>query len=165
MFLHQRQQTQQQHHFVDPDPHSPRQGSAIRDTSISIFSRSAVIILLSLIILLGLLFPWIGPPTWLFTLNNNGSLTRWKDYSLEDAAAFVAKNGTIIVCAVSQPYLPFLTNWLISVTRQKHQEKVLVVAEDYATLYKINEKWPGHAVLIPPAPESQTAHTFGSQVH
>lgn len=35
-------------------------------------------------------------------------------------------------------------NWLISVSRQKHQE-------DYATLYKVNEKWPGHAVLIPPA--------------
>ncbi|KAF3533380.1 hypothetical protein DY000_02037271 [Brassica cretica] len=41
--------------------------------------------------------------------------------------------------------------------RQKHQEKVLVIAEDYATLYKVNEKWPGHAVLIPPALDSQTA--------
>jgi rhamnogalacturonan II specific xylosyltransferase len=60
--------------------------------------------------------------------------------------------------------LPFLSNWLISISRQKHQDKVLVIAEDYATLYKVNEKWPGHAVLVPPAPDSQTAHKFGSQV-
>ncbi|MBA0560032.1 hypothetical protein Golob_016958 [Gossypium lobatum] len=73
------------------------------------------------------------------------SLSKWRDYSMAEAASFVTKNGTIIVCAVSQPYLPFLNNWLISITRQKHQEKVLVIAEDYATLYKINEKWPGHA--------------------
>lgn len=39
-----------------------------------------------------------------------------------------------------------------------------MIAEDYATLYKVNEKWPGHAVLVPPAIDSQTAHTFGSQV-
>ncbi|KAM1252563.1 hypothetical protein ACFX13_041391 [Malus domestica] len=65
------------------------------------------------------------------------------------------------VCAVSQPYLPFLNNWLISIARQKHQDKVLVIAEDYATLYKVNEWWPGHAVLVPPAPDAQTAHKFG----
>jgi rhamnogalacturonan II specific xylosyltransferase len=78
--------------------------------------------------------------------------------------AFVAKNKTVIVCAVSQPYLPFLSNWLISISRQKHQDKVLVIAEDYATLYNVNERWPGHAVLVPPAPDSQSAHKFGSQV-
>lgn len=76
----------------------------------------------------------------------------------------MAKNGTVIVCAVSQPYLPFLNNWLISIARQKNHEKVLVIAEDYATLYKVNERWPGHAVLVPPAPDAQTAHKFGSQV-
>jgi rhamnogalacturonan II specific xylosyltransferase len=70
----------------------------------------------------------------------------------------------VIVCAVSQPYLPFLSNWLISISRQKHQDKVLVIAEDYATLYNVNERWPGHAVLVPPAPDSQSAHKFGSQV-
>ena len=77
----------------------------------------------------------------------------------------MAKNGsTVIVCAVSQPYLPFLNNWLISIVRQKHHEKVLVIAEDYATLYTVNGRWPGHAVLIPPAPDAQVAHKFGSQV-
>jgi hypothetical protein len=39
-----------------------------------------------------------------------------------------------------------------------------IPAEDYATLYKVNEKWPGHAVLIPPALDPQSAHKFGSQV-
>nr|POE98164.1 isoform 2 of udp-d-xylose:l-fucose alpha-1,3-d-xylosyltransferase mgp4 [Quercus suber] len=46
---------------------------------------------------------------------------------------------------------------------QKHQDKVLVIAEDYAMLFKVNQLWPGYAVLIPPAPDSQTAHKFGSQ--
>ncbi|KAF3784129.1 UDP-D-xyloseL-fucose alpha-1-3-D-xylosyltransferase [Nymphaea thermarum] len=95
--------------------------------------------------------------------SSSESLSKWRDYTLSEAAAFVAKDGTVIVCAVSQPYLPFLNNWLISITKQKHEEKVLVIAEDYATLYKVNQKWPGHAVLIPPAPDAQTAHKFGSQ--
>ena len=91
--------------------------------------------------------------------------SKWRDYTLADAADFVGKKkGTVIVCAVSQPYLPFLSNWLISISRQKHQDEVLVIAEDYATLYQVNEKWPGHAVLVPPAPDAQTAHKFGSQV-
>ncbi|KAM0947812.1 putative nucleotide-diphospho-sugar transferase [Dioscorea sansibarensis] len=55
-------------------------------------------------------------------------------------------------------------NWLISVSRQKHQDKVLAFAEDYAILYKVNERWPGHAVLVPPAPDTQIAHKFGSQL-
>ncbi|KAG5538287.1 hypothetical protein RHGRI_019022 [Rhododendron griersonianum] len=46
---------------------------------------------------------------------------------------------------------------------KKRHEQVLVIAEDYATLYEVNGKWPGHAVLVPPAPDAQTAHKFGSQ--
>ncbi|KAJ4824466.1 hypothetical protein Tsubulata_026824 [Turnera subulata] len=88
--------------------------------------------------------------------------SKWRHHTLPEAASFVAKNGTIIVCAVSHPWLPFLNNWLISLSRQKQEDKVLVVAEDYATLFEVNERWPGHAVLVPPAPDSQTAHDFGS---
>jgi rhamnogalacturonan II specific xylosyltransferase len=102
-------------------------------------------------------------PGFIFS-STRPSLSKWRDYTLAQAASFVAKNGTVIVCAVSQPYLPFLNNWLISIARQKHHDKVLVIAEDYATLYKVNERWPGHAVLVPPAPDAQTAHKFGSQV-
>lgn len=98
-------------------------------------------------------------------LLSRASVSKWRDYTLAQAAEFVAKNGTVIVCAVSQPYLPFLNNWLISIARQKHQDKVLVIAEDYATLYTVNQKWPGHAVLVPPAPDAQTAHKFGSMVY
>ncbi|CAA7408690.1 unnamed protein product [Spirodela intermedia] len=165
MSLHQRQQSphQQQQPLVDPEPLSPRHGTGLQQRSISLFSPTGVIILLSLMVILGVLFPWMGMPAGLFSGNKDGSLSRWREYTLAEAAAFVGKNGTIIVCAVSQPYLPFLNNWLISIARRNHQEKVLVVAEDYATLYKVNEKWPGHAVLIPPAPEAQTAHKFGSQ--
>lgn len=60
--------------------------------------------------------------------------------------------------------MSFLNNWLISIARQKQHDKVLVIAEDYATLDKVNERWPGHAVLIPPALEAAAAHKFGSQV-
>ncbi|KAJ7962495.1 Glycosyltransferase [Quillaja saponaria] len=63
----------------------------------------------------------------------------------------------------SEPALPFLNNWLISITRQKHQNKVLVIAGDYGTLDKVNGRWPGHAVLIPPALDAQTTHKFGSK--
>lgn len=114
-------------------------------------------------LILGVFMPWTGMPQGIFSVSKP-SLTKWRQYTLAQAASFVAKNGTVIVCAVSQPYLPFLNNWLISIARQNHQDKVLVIAEDYATLYKINERWPGHAVLVPPAPDSQTAHKFGSQV-
>ncbi|KAI3942484.1 hypothetical protein MKW98_013136 [Papaver atlanticum] len=53
-----------------------------------------------------------------------------------------------------------------------HQEKVLVIAEDYKTSFLVNQRWPGfgcpysnsgHAVLIAPAPENQSAHKFESQ--
>ncbi|CAH2046798.1 unnamed protein product [Thlaspi arvense] len=83
------------------------------------------------------------------------------NYSLAQAVKFATKNGIVIVCAVSYPYLPFLNNWLISVSRQKHLDKVLVITEDYAKPYKVNEKWPGHAILVPLALDSQTTHKFG----
>ncbi|XP_058096098.1 UDP-D-xylose:L-fucose alpha-1,3-D-xylosyltransferase MGP4-like [Magnolia sinica] len=159
-FLHQRQQQQQP--LVNPYPISPRSPVGGQQSSIPLFSRTSLFIMLSLMVVLGVLFPWMGLPEALFS-GNRVSLSRWRDYTLAEAAAFVAKNGTVIVCAVSQPYLPFLNNWLISISRQKHQDEVLVIAEDYATLYKVNQKWPGHAVLIPPAPDAQTAHKFGSQ--
>lgn len=73
-------------------------------------------------------------------------VSKWRDYTLGEAVKNVGKNWTVIVCCVSEPYLPFLSNWLISVVRQNHHEKVLVIAEDYSTLYKVNETWPGNAV-------------------
>ncbi|KAL1206257.1 UDP-D-xylose:L-fucose alpha-1,3-D-xylosyltransferase 1 [Cardamine amara subsp. amara] len=129
---------------------------------------SLLFLLLALFLLLGVFLPWPESSS-LFSFSNrvtssSSSLeSKWRDYSLSQAAKFVAKNGTVIVCAVSSPFLPFLNNWLISISRQKHQDKVLVIAEDYATLYKVNAKWPGHAVLVPPALDSKTAHSFGSQ--
>jgi len=158
-FLHQRPLYSP---LSDPDPLSPRQSSSSQ-RQISLFSRTGLIALLSLLLILGVILPWTGTPS-IFSATKPASLTKWQQYTLSQAVSFVAKNKTVIVCAVSQPYLPFLSNWLISISRQKHQDKVLVIAEDYATLYKVNEKWPGHAVLVPPAPDSQTAHKFGSQV-
>lgn len=130
----------------------------------ALFNRTNLVCLLSLLVVLGVIFPWVQIPEGLYVGGHaKFSQSKWRDYKLSEAVANVAKNKTIIVCAVSEPYLPFLNNWLISITRQKHHEKVLVIAEDYPTLYKVNEKWPGHAVLVPPALESQTAHKFGSQ--
>ncbi|XP_047336060.1 UDP-D-xylose:L-fucose alpha-1,3-D-xylosyltransferase MGP4-like [Impatiens glandulifera] len=111
-------------------------------------------------------FVWFGTrhtllPLW--SRSENGSLEKWKHYTLVEALENVAENGTVIVCAASEPYLPMLNNWLISVKRLQHHRKVLVIAEDYATLYKINRKWPGHAVLIPPSPDSHHAYNFGSR--
>ncbi|KAF5451686.1 hypothetical protein F2P56_026773 [Juglans regia] len=140
-------------------PHS----NSTSQRPISIFNPTALLILLSLLVVLWVFLPWAGMPVFIFSTTRSPSVTKWRHYSLAQAASFVAKNGTVIVCAVSQPYLPFLNNWLISISRQKHQDKVLVIAEDYATLYKVNERWPGHAVLVPPAPDAQTAHKFGSQ--
>ncbi|KAF5464388.1 hypothetical protein F2P56_014466 [Juglans regia] len=157
-FLHQRPI---HNPFTDQDPVSPR-SSSNSQRPISIFSPTALLILLSLLVVLGVFLPWAGMPDFIFS-SASPSLSKWRHYTLAQAASFVAKNGTVIVCAVSQPYLPFLNNWLISISRQKHQDKVLVIAEDYATLYKVNERWPGHAVLVPPAPDAQTAHKFGSQ--
>ncbi|KAL2546974.1 UDP-D-xylose:L-fucose alpha-1 [Forsythia ovata] len=125
-------------------------------------TRTNLILLFTLLIILGVLIPCIQVPEGflLFNLNPN---SKWRDYTLSDAAARVVKNNTLIVCVVSEAYLPFLNNWLISVARQKQHEKVLVIAEDYATLYKVNERWPGHAILVPPALEAAAAHKFGSQ--
>ncbi|XVF80159.1 hypothetical protein PTKIN_Ptkin15bG0048200 [Pterospermum kingtungense] len=158
-FLHQRPI---QNPFSNAYAISPC-SSSTSQRPISIFSPTGLITLLSLMVVLGLFLPWSGMPQSMFSSNSNkaSSLSKWRHYSLAEAASFVTKNGTVIVCAVSQPYLPFLNNWLISITRQKHQDKVLVIAEDYASLYKVNEKWLGYAV--PPAPDSQTAHKFGSQ--
>ncbi|KAH9310586.1 hypothetical protein KI387_025621 [Taxus chinensis] len=157
--LHQRQQQQYPYNSI------PTSGSSTSNNphrSISIFNPAGLIILLSLVVILGIFSPWIGSPVSLFT-GTGWSELKWKDYTLAQAVQTVAKNGTVIVCAVSQPYLPFLSNWLISISKHKHQDQVLIIAEDYATLYKVNQKWPGHAVLIPPAPDLQTTHRFGSQ--
>ncbi|KAL5983111.1 UDP-D-xylose:L-fucose alpha-1,3-D-xylosyltransferase mgp4 [Asimina triloba] len=174
LFLHQRQQQQQQQPLVNPYPLSPRHtpaGSDVTTRFIPFFNRTGLFIILTLMVILGVISPWLGHgvPTAFFSNNNSkaslaATASKWRDYTLAEAAGFVAKNGTIIVCAVSQPYLPFLNNWLISISRQKHQDKVLVIAEDYATLYQVNQRWPGHAVLIPPAlNDGLTAHKFGSQ--
>ncbi|GMN43004.1 hypothetical protein TIFTF001_012208 [Ficus carica] len=157
-FLHQRST---HNPLSSPFPLSPR-SSSLPARSFSLFSPTALLVILSLLIVLGVFLPWAGMPEGLFSAVKP-SVAKWHDYTLPQAASFVARNGTVIVCAVSQPYLPFLSNWLISISRQKHQDKVLVIAEDYATLYKVNELWPGHAVLVPPAPDSQSAHKFGSQ--
>ncbi|XP_047335623.1 UDP-D-xylose:L-fucose alpha-1,3-D-xylosyltransferase MGP4-like [Impatiens glandulifera] len=116
-----------------------------------------------LLLIVGVFIPYIGPAAITTTIDYSGS--EWKDYRLEEALKRVAgkKDKTVIVCTVSEPYWPLLNNWLISVKRQKHHDKVLVIAEDYATLFKVNERWPGHAVLIPPVPDSQSAHNYGSQ--
>ncbi|KAI5079377.1 hypothetical protein GOP47_0004856 [Adiantum capillus-veneris] len=126
------------------------------------FSYSSTLsVLVSVIFLLGFIFPLTA------LLNSSSQLSvkreRWHTYTLPEAVRAVARNNTVILCAVSQPYLPFLINWLTSIAKHHRQHGVLVVAEDYATLYAVNEKWPGHAVLIPPAPALQQAHKFGSQ--
>lgn len=156
--LHQRQKPTSD--LSNPTPESP---NSTKKTQ-TLFSNPALLILIALLILLGILIPSSSYNPLKYSSFTSNS--KWRDYTLENAARFITKNnqnGTVIVCAVSQPYLPFLSNWLISVSRQKHQDKVLVIAEDYATLYLVNERWPGHAVLVPPAPDLQTAHKFGSQ--
>ncbi|XP_076897183.1 UDP-D-xylose:L-fucose alpha-1,3-D-xylosyltransferase MGP4-like [Bidens hawaiensis] len=131
-----------------------------------ILNRTSFFIFLTLIILLGVFSTYINNQYTFYTSSTVSNEVKWRRYTLPEAVRFVANNessGTVIVCAVSLPYLPFLNNWLISIKRQKHHEKVLVIAEDYATLFTVNGRWPGHAVLVPPAPEAQVAHKFGSQ--
>lgn len=158
MSLHQRQQ--QKPLVGDSDPSSPRPPSPLLPHPFSPYIKP-LLLLLSFLLLSVLLFQ---SPAHYHFFSAKSPLARWRDYSLSEATNFVAKNGTVILCAVSYPYLPFLNNWLISVTRQRHHDQVLVVAEDYATLYAVNDRWPGHAVLVPPVPDTQTAHKFGSQV-
>lgn len=94
---------------------------------------------------------------------NLHSGTNWRRYTLPQAAQAVASDGVVIVCTVSQPYLEFLNNWLISVARQERHQGALVIAEDYATLDFVNTRWPGHAVLIPPPLLATSSLRFGSQ--
>ncbi|KAI3901341.1 hypothetical protein MKW92_024656 [Papaver armeniacum] len=169
--LYKRQQQTQQ---TNETPISPKSSSNAQPRSIiSFFTPTGLFILLTLILIFGVfLNPWMNDtlmPSGLFS--RGSSVSKWKDYTLSEAVNFVggggrngsSGTGTVIVCAVSSPYLPFLSNWLISISRFKHQEKVLVIAEDYKTLFLVNQRWPGHAVLIPPAPDLQSAHKFGSQ--
>ncbi|RZC67669.1 hypothetical protein C5167_011372 [Papaver somniferum] len=169
-FLYKIQQQTQQ---TNETPVSPKSSSNAQPRSItSFFTPTGLFILLTLILTFGVFFnPWMNDtlmPSGLFS--RGPSVSKWKDYTLSEAVNFVgggrnrSGTGTVIVCAVSSPYLPFLSNWLISISRFKHQEKVLVIAEDYKTLFLVNQRWPGHAVLIPPAPENQSAHKFGSQI-
>lgn len=162
-FLHQRPLYSPSLESSELSPRS-RQNSQ-KSTGAALLSRgpALILILLSLLIIVGVFSPYIQSPNSVTLFNFSRTESKWRSYTLPDAAAYVAKNNTLIVCAVSEAYLPFLNNWLISITRQKHQEKVLVIAEDYATLYKVNERWPGHAVLVPPALEAAAAHKFGSQ--
>lgn len=166
--LHQRQKSSADPFPISP-PSSNSYGFHFNQRTATLFRRPVLLALVSLLLLLGLLLllstASLSSPFSSSKLSSISSQrSKWRDYTLAEAAAFVGKKkGTVIVCAVSQPYLPFLSNWLISISRQKHQEEVLVIAEDYATLYQVNEKWPGHAVLVPPAPDAQTAHKFGSQ--
>ncbi|KAK6920053.1 Nucleotide-diphospho-sugar transferase [Dillenia turbinata] len=158
-FLHHRTQVNL---LSDPYSINPRNLFQNYQRPTSILNKTTLFILLSLILILGFFSPYTSISQTLMS-SFEDSNSKWRGYTLDQAVPFVAKNGIVIVCAVSEPYLPFLNNWLISISRQKHEEKVLVIAEDYATLYKVNERWPGHAVLIPPVPDAQTAHKFGSQ--
>ncbi|XP_074558431.1 UDP-D-xylose:L-fucose alpha-1,3-D-xylosyltransferase 1-like [Curcuma longa] len=133
-------------------------------------SRYGLLSVLALLVLLLLVFfpsPGRRPVSALlssfYPADDDGPESRWKDYTVARAAAFAARNDTLIVTAVSEPFLSLMNNWLISVARQKRQDQVLIFAEDYASLYEINRRWPGHAVLVQPAPDSQTAHNYGSQ--
>ncbi|XP_051132591.1 UDP-D-xylose:L-fucose alpha-1,3-D-xylosyltransferase MGP4-like [Andrographis paniculata] len=147
----------------EPSELSPRSRQNYRKPTSALGRGPALLLLLfALLIIAGFLFPSTRSGS-LLSLSSWSSKSKWSTYTLPDAAAYVARNRTLIVCAVSEAYLPFLNNWLISVARQKHHDKVLVIAEDYATLDKVNERWPGHAVLIPPALEAAAAHKFGSQ--
>lgn len=163
-FLHQRPL-----YSPSPDSHdlSPRSRQNHQKTAASaLLSRgpALLLLLLSLLIIVGVVFPYGQSSSSLISFSSWSTQSKWRSYTLSDAVAYVAKNNTLIVCAVSEAYLSFLNNWLISITRQKHHDQVLVIAEDYATLYKVNERWPGHAVLVPPALEAAAAHKFGSQV-
>ncbi|KAG4999669.1 hypothetical protein AAZX31_08G085900 [Glycine max] len=158
-FLHQRSSLQNP--FSNPFPASTPSSSNSKK-SLSIMGPTTLLALISLIVILGVFCPWVGfPQGFPFTPTPT---SKWAHYTLEQALSFVAKNGSsVIVCIVSQPYLPFLNNWLISISMQKRQDMVLVIAEDYASLDRVNLLWPGHAVLIPPVLDAEAAHKFGSQ--
>ncbi|KAJ8427374.1 hypothetical protein Cgig2_000503 [Carnegiea gigantea] len=149
--------------LTNPYPLSPRLISINPQRSSFLPTRGKLLILFSLLIVVGFIFPYMRfSNNSVFSNTQFAFQSKWKNYSLKEAVSFVGRNGTVIICIVSEPYLQFLNNWLISVSRQNHQDMVLVVAEDYATLYKVNKRWPGHAVLIPPVLEPHSAHRFGS---
>ncbi|CAI8617720.1 unnamed protein product [Vicia faba] len=156
-FLHQRTL----HNPFSTQFYTSPSSSANSKKPLSILSPTVLLPLLTLIVVLGIFSPWLGVPQNLF-FTSNPEISKWGHYTLDQALTFVAKNGTVIVCIVSQPYLPFLNNWLISVAMQKRHDMVLVIAEDYHSLYKVNELWPGHAVLIPPVLDVEASHKFGS---
>ncbi|KAL4343630.1 hypothetical protein S83_034964 [Arachis hypogaea] len=158
MFLHQRSL----HNAFSNPFAAPPPSSANSKRPISILTPMTLLVLLCLIMVVGVFSPWVNIPHGIFSVSKP-AVSKWNSYTLDQALSFVAKNGTVIVCIVSQPYLPFLNNWLISITRQNRQDMVLVIAEDYASLYKVNERWPGHAVLIPPVLDAESAHKFGSK--
>ncbi|KAI3768169.1 hypothetical protein L2E82_18625 [Cichorium intybus] len=110
-----------------------------------LFNRTTLLLLPTLLIIFGVFSLWIGDRSTFFSSLDNYRVSleaKWRGYTLPEAFTYVAKNGsTMIVCAVSQPYLLFLNNWLISIVKQKHHEEVLVIAEDYATLYTVNGWW------------------------
>lgn len=158
MSLHQR--PHQKPPATDSLPASAAAAAAAPSRPLPLLTLPYLFSLLALLLLFALLFPW-GPPR-----HSSAPASPWRGYTLQEAAAFAARagNGTIVLAAVSGPYLPFLSNWLITVRRAGRADQVLVVAEDYDTLERINAAWPGHAVLVPPAPDAQVAHKFGSQV-
>ncbi|BAT74185.1 UDP-D-xylose:L-fucose alpha-1,3-D-xylosyltransferase [Vigna angularis] len=159
-FLHQRTL---QNPFSNPFPVSASSSTNSKRPFSSVLGPTTLLALLALVVVVGVFCPWVGMPQALsFTLTST-SAPKWDHYTLEQALSFVAKNGSVIVCIVSQPYLPFLNNWLISIAMQDRQDMVLVIAEDYASLHRVNDLWPGHAVLIPPVLDAEAAHKFGSQ--
>lgn len=115
-FLHQRPLQSPLSYFREPS--SPR-SSALAQKHSSIFGRAGLLVLLVVLVVLGVFMPWSEMHEGIFS-STRPALTKWRGYTLAQAASFVGKNGTVIVCAVSQPYLPFLNNWLISIARQKH---------------------------------------------
>ncbi|KAL9228890.1 hypothetical protein vseg_004420 [Gypsophila vaccaria] len=123
-----------------------------------------LISLITLLIVLGFLYPYLTLlKDSIFSTTQSKFQSKWRNYTLKEAVNYVGKSGkTVIVCIVSEPYLMFLNNWLISVGRQGYKDSVLVIAEDYSTLFKVNDRWPGHAVLVPPVIEGGQAHKFGS---
>jgi len=160
-FLHQRSL---QNPFSNAFPVSAPSSANSKRPFSSILGPTTLLALLSLLVIVGVFCPWLGVPQALSFTSTSPSASKWGHYTLEQALSFVARNGSVIVCIVSQPYLPFLNNWLISITMQNRQDMVLVIAEDYASLHRVNDLWPGHAVLIPPVLDAEAAHKFGSQV-
>ncbi|KAL2343603.1 hypothetical protein Fmac_004888 [Flemingia macrophylla] len=161
-FLHQRNLRNPFSKF----PSSPRSwSSSKKPLSLSLVGPTALLALLSVVVVVGVFCPWLGNGVFSFSSSSSSAppASKWTGYTLQQALSFVAANSSVIVCIVSQPYLPFLNNWLISIAMHHRHHMVLVIAEDYASLHRVNQLWPGHAVLIPPVLDADAAHKFGSQ--